>query len=188
MNLSPDEAEEALAAIHKMTQKTRHSVASSGAYIFLMITGGIWLAGFLANQFLPAAAVYVWLGTSLAGSALAGLLGARLNRRVRSASTPAYTRRIGLFWGLLILYCMAVLAVVWPVDGKQVTLLIILFIMIGQLAMGLLFSFSATWWALPVTALALAGYFWVPAFFYLWMGVLVGGGMIALGVYIRLRW
>jgi hypothetical protein len=107
---------------------------------------------------------------------------------VRSASTPAYTRRIGLFWGLLILYCMAVLAVVWPVDGKQVTLLIILFIMIGQLAMGLLFSFSATWWALPVTALALAGYFWVPAFFYLWMGVLVGGGMIALGVYIRLRW
>jgi hypothetical protein len=68
MNLSPDEAEEALAAIHKMTQKTRHSVASSGAYIFLMITGGIWLAGFLANQFLPAAAVYVWLGTSLAAA------------------------------------------------------------------------------------------------------------------------
>ena len=29
MNVSPNEAEEALAAIQKMTQKTRHSIASA---------------------------------------------------------------------------------------------------------------------------------------------------------------
>ena len=49
MNISPNEAEEALAAIQKMTQKTRHSIASSGAYIFLIITGIIWLVGFLCH-------------------------------------------------------------------------------------------------------------------------------------------
>ena len=65
---------------------------------------------------------------------------------------------------------------------------IILFIMIGQLSMGLLLSFSSTWWALPITALALVGYFLLPNFFYLWMGILVGGGMILLGLYIRMRW
>lgn len=65
---------------------------------------------------------------------------------------------------------------------------IILFIMVGQLAMGQLLSFTSTWWALPITALALAGYFLLPDIFYLWMAILVGGGMIALGLYFPLRW
>ncbi len=189
MNISPSEAEEALAAIQKVTQKTRQSVASSGAYIFLIITGAIWLVGFLSNQFLSGElAAYVWIGTSLLGSALAVLLGTQMGRRVRSASTASYATRIGIFWVLLVFYAIAAIAIAQPGDGKQLTMLIILFIMLGQMAMGLLFSFSSTWWALPITALALAGYFLLPGLFYLWMGVLVGGGMIALGVYIRLRW
>jgi hypothetical protein len=189
MNVSPNEAEEALAAIQSMAQKTRQSVASSGAYIFLIITGAIWLVGFLATQFLSGAVVeYIWIGASLLGSALSVLLGTRRGRRVRSTSTASYTKRIGLFWLLLIFYAIAIIAIVQPADGKQITMLVILFIMIGQLAMGLLLSFSATWWALPITALALAGYFLLPGFFYLWMAILVGGGMIALGLYIRFRW
>jgi hypothetical protein len=52
MNLSPNEAEEELAVIQRMIQKTRHSFASSGAYIFLMVTGIVWLIGFLSTQFL----------------------------------------------------------------------------------------------------------------------------------------
>jgi hypothetical protein len=67
-------------------------------------------------------------------------------------------------------------------------MLVILFTMIGQLSMGLLLSFSSVWWALPITALAIIGYYFLPDFFYLWMGILVGGGMIAYGMYIRLRW
>jgi len=49
-------------------------------------------------------------------------------------------------------------------------------------------SFSATWWTLPITALALVGYFLLPGFFYLWMAILGGGGMIPLALYIRARW
>jgi hypothetical protein len=189
MNISPNEAEEALAAIQTIAQKTRQSVASSGAYIFLIITGTIWLVGFLSTQFLSGAVVeYIWIGMSLLGSALSVLLGAQMGRRVRSTSTAAYAKRMGIFWLLLVFYCISVIVIARPTDGKQITMFIILFIMIGQLGMGLLFSFSATWWALPITVLALAGYFLLPGFFYLWMGILVGGGMIALGLYIRLRW
>ena len=57
-----------------------------------------------------------------------------------------------------------------------------------QMAMGLLFSFTATWWVLPISVLALVGYFFFPGIFFLWMGVLVGGTMIALGLYIHARW
>jgi hypothetical protein len=189
MNISPNEAEESLAAVQRMTQKSRHSFASSGAYIFLIITGIIWLVGFLSTQFLSGEIVaYIWTGMSLLGSALSILLGTRMGRRVRGPSTATYAKRIGLFWLLLVFYGIAIIAIARPTDGKQVTMFVILFIMIGQLAMGLLFSFYSTWWALPISALALVGYFLLPGIFYLWMGVLGGGGMIALALYIRLRW
>ena len=189
MNISPNEAEEALAAIQKMTKKTRHSIASSGAYIFLVITGIIWLFGFLSTQFLSGEIVgFIWTGLSLLGSAVAILLGTRMGKHVRSPSVNASAKRAVIFWLLLVFYAIAAIAVARPTDGKQVTIFIILFTMVGQSAMGLLLSFSSTWWALPITALALVGYFLLPGFFYLWMGVLGGGGMIILGLYIRYRW
>lgn len=189
MNVSPHEAEEALVAVQRTMQKTRRSVASSGAYIFLILTGVIWLVGFLSTQFLSGAVVaYIWVGMSLLGSAVSIPLGRRLSGRFRGPSTAAYARRVGIFWLLLVFYGIAAIAVARPTDGKQMTMLVILFIMIGQLAMGPLSSFSATWWTLPITALALVGYFLLSDFFYLWMAVLGGGGMIAFALYIRSRW
>jgi len=189
MNISPTEAEEELAAIQKMMQKTRHSIASSGAYVFLMATGIVWMIGFVSTQFLPADIIgYIWTGLSLVGTALGVLLGTRMGPRVRGPATTATTKRAVTFWLLLVFFCIATILVARPSDGKQVTMFIILFMMIGQLSMGMLLSYSAVWWALPITALALAGYFLLPGIFYLWMGILVGGGMIAIGLYIRSRW
>jgi hypothetical protein len=189
MNISPNEAEEALAAIQTMAQKTRHSIAGGGASISLIITGIVWLVGFTATQFLIGPiVVLIWIGISILGSALATILGIQAGRRVRSASSAVTGKRIALFWVFLVLFAIAALAVARPTDGKQLTMLIILFAMIGQMGMGLLLSFSATWWTVPVVALALAGYFLVPAWFYLWMALLGGGVMIVLGLYIRSRW
>jgi hypothetical protein len=193
MNISPDEAEEALKVIQSMRQKTRHLFASSGAYIFLIVTGVIWLVGFLATQFLQGEIVaYIWTVMSLLGTIVAIMLGIRMSSRrskeVRSPSFNASARRGAIFWLFLVFFAIAVIAITRPTEGKQVTALIILFIMLGQLAMGLLDSFSSVWWTLPITALALVGYFLLPGVFYLWMAILVGGGMIVLGVYIRLRW
>ncbi len=189
MNISPNEAEESLAAIQTVMQKTRHSIASSGTYSTLIVTGIVWLVGYLCTQFLSGAiVVYIWIGLSILGSILATALGIRMGKRVRSPSTAATAKRIGLFWLLLVFYCLATIAVAWPIDGKQLTIFIVLFIMVGQLAMGLLFSFTSVWWTLPITALVLISYFLLPGFFYLWMGVLGGGGMIVLGLYIRSRW
>ena len=189
MNVSPSEAEEALAAIQTMAQKTRRSIASSGAYITLIATGVVWLIGFTCTQFLSGAiVVYVWIGLSILGSILGTVLGFRMGKRVRSPSTAPTAKRIGLFWLLLVLYGIAAIAIARPTDGKQATMFVILFIMLGQLSMGLLFSFSSVWWALPISALALIGYFVLPDIFYLWMAILGGGGMIALGLYIRARW
>lgn len=189
MNISPTEAEEALAAIQTMTQKTRHSIAGGGAYISLIITGIVWLVGFTATQFLAGPiVVWIWVGVSALGTALAIVLGIQAGRRVRSESSLVTGKRIITFWAFLILFAAAAIAVARPTDGKQMTMLIILFAMIGQMGMGLLLSFSATWWTAPVVALTLIGYFFFPNIYYLWMALLGGGVMIILGVYIRFRW
>jgi hypothetical protein len=188
MNISRNEAEEALAAIQAMEQKTRHAISSSGSTITMIVTGIVWLIGFVCTQFLPDISPYVWIGLSIFGSVLGAVWGFRLGSRVRSPAMNATAKRVGLFWLFLVAYCVATIAVVQPTDGKQVTVLIVLFALIGHLSMGLLLSFAAVWWPLPITALVLISYFVLPDLFYLWMGVLGGGGMIALGLYIRYRW
>ncbi|MGD0707511.1 MAG: hypothetical protein ABSA51_03550 [Anaerolineaceae bacterium] len=189
MNVSPNEAEEALKAIQEVTQRTRHSIASSGAFVTLIITGIIWLVGFLSTQFLTGGIVAaIWVTISILGSAVSILLGNRMGSRVHSPTFNASAKGVLLFWLFLVLFAIAVIMVARPTDGKQLTLMIVLFLMIGQMAMGLLLSFTTTSWALAVAALALIGYFFFPGIFYLWMAVLGGGGMIALALYIRARW
>ena len=189
MNVSPSEAEEALAAIQTMAQKTRHSLASGSAYISLIVTGMVWLIGFTATQFLtPPLIVWIWVVISVIGSAAATYMGIRTGKRVHMASSAVTGKRIATFWALLILFAAAIIAVAHPTDGKQITTIIILFAMVGQMGMGLLLSFSATWWTVPVAAVVLIGYFLMPDWFYLWMGLLGGGVMIVLGLYIHFRW
>jgi hypothetical protein len=189
MNISPSEAEEALAAIQAVMHKTRRSIANSGAYLFLIVWGAIWLIGFLGSQFLTLeTAGNAWMVLDIFGGILSAVIGIRMGRGVRRTSATTSGKRIGLFWMLLFVYCIAAIAVAWPTDGKQLAMFIILFVTVGWVAMGLLLSFVSVWWGLALTVLALIGYFLLPDIFYLWMAILGGGGMIALGLYIRLRW
>jgi hypothetical protein len=189
MNISPNEAEEALAAIQAMMKRTRRAISSSGAYVFLIIWGVVWLVGFLCSQFLSQEiAGPAWMVLDTLGGILSAIVGIRMGRGVRSSSPTTSGKRIGIFWLLLFLYGIATVAVSWPADGKQLAMFIILFVMVGWLAMGLLLSFAAIWPSIVITALALIGYFLLPGIFYLWMAILGGGGMIALGLYIRSRW
>jgi hypothetical protein len=189
MNVSPTEAEEALDAIQGMMKKTRRAISSSGAYAFLVIWGVVWLIGFLCSQFLPQAiSGYAWMIMDTLGGIVSAFAGIRMGRGVRNPSATTSGKRIGIFWFLLFLYVVAAIGVAWPTDGKQIAMFIILFVMVGWIAMGLLLSFASVWPGLAITALALIGYFLLPGIFYLWMAVLGGGGMIALGLYIRSRW
>ena len=189
MNVSPSEAEEALAAIETIAQKTRHSIAGGSTCITLIVTGIVWLIGFTCTQFLSGDIIgYIWTGLAILGSILATVWGFRVGKHFRSPAAAATAKRAGLFWLFLVLYCVATIAVTWPLDGKQLTVLIILFALIGHLSVGLVLSFAAVWWPLPIAALVLVSYFLLPDLFYLWTAILGGGGMIVLGLYIRHRW
>jgi hypothetical protein len=189
MNISPTEAEEALDAIQTMVHKTRQGISSSGAYNFLIVWGFVWLFGFSASHFAPnQIAGYVWMSLDILGGLLSAVIGFRMNQNIRSPSASATGKRIAWFWVLLFFYCTIAIGVTWPIGGKAIAMVIILFVMIGWIAMGLLLSFTSIWCGLAITALALIGYFLLPDIFYLWMAALGGGGMIIMGIFIKTRW
>jgi hypothetical protein len=189
MNISPSEAEQALDAIQAMVRKTQKAISDSGAYNFLILWGFVWLFGFLASHFISTPLLgYIWMGLDIVGGLASAVIGIRMSHKVRSPAGEASGKRIAWFWLLLFVYCFALILVAAPVDGKQLAMIIILFVMIGWVAMGLLLSVASIKLGLAITALALIGYYLLPDIFYLWMAVLGGGGMIGLGFYIRSRW
>src|SRR5512137_2968360 len=112
MNISSTEAEETLAAIQTIAQKTRQSIASSGTSITLIATGIVWLVGFLATQFLSGVVVaFIWTGMSLLGSLVGIILGTQMGKRVRNPSFNATAKRAITFWLLLALYAVAIIVI-----------------------------------------------------------------------------
>lgn len=189
MDISPSEAKEALAAIQLITQKTRRTISSSGAYLFLIVWGVIWLLGFLGSQFLPQiTAGYAWMVMDILGGVISAIIGIRIGRAVRFTHPITNGKHIAYFWLLLFVYCWLSILITSPADGKQIAMLIIIFVMIGWMAMGLLLSVSSAIPGLIISALAIIGYFLLPDIFYIWMAILGGGGMIGLGLYIRAKW
>lgn len=189
MQITPNEAQESLAAISSMMQKMRRTVANGGAHYFLILWGMVWFFGFLSSQFLPDKIIgYIWLALDILGAVGSWVTGLLLRRRVRNVGVSVTGRRIGLFWLTLFVYCMLTIWIAGPMDGKKLAMFIIIFVMIGWIAMGILLSFFVGRLVLFVTAVAFAGYFLLPEIFYLWMALLGGGTMIGCGLYIRFRW
>jgi len=189
MQITPNEAQESLAAISSMMQKVRRAVAAGGTQYFLILWGFVWLFGFLASQFLSGKiAGYVWLGLDLLGGLASFAIGLWLRRRVRNASVSVTGGRIALFWLTLFTYCMLAIWIAGPMNGKQVAMFIIIFVLVGWMAMGFLLSISMVRVVLLVTAIAFGGYYLLPDYFYLCMAVLGGGTLIGCGLTIRFWW
>jgi hypothetical protein len=112
----------------------------------LILTGIVWLVGFLATQFPTGQIVaYIWIGMSILCSVLSIPMGIQNSRHLRRPFVASYAKRIGTFFVMLAFYTVATIIVARPRDPKQVSTLIVLFIMLAQLSMGMLLSFVAVW-------------------------------------------
>lgn len=189
MEVTPDEAAESLAAVSSMKKRMRSAVANGGAHYYLIMWGVIWFLGFLGLHFLPGGtAGRVWMVLDIIGGLGSWGFGMLVSRRVRKAGVSATSGRIGLFWLALFAYCMLTIWIAWPVDSRQLAMVVIIFAMLGWIAMGFLLSYSLIRLALFVTALAFGSYYLLPDYFYLCMALIGGGTMIGSGLYIRFGW
>lgn len=185
MEVTQEEARQALADIEIVRRQARRAVAYGGAPYYSMLWGAIWFLGFLGSQFLPyEASGLVWAGLSSLGGLLSLLSGIRLGLRVRSPLSA----RIGLFWLSLLVYGALWIYLARPADGALVSLFISTLAMFGYVVMGLWLDNSFVWLGLGITILALIGYFGVRPYYSLWMALLGGGALFGSGLYILRRW
>ena len=186
MDISREEAQEALDVIQQTTIKTRKGYGYNGYY--LMIWGGVWFIGFLVSQFLqskPAVVGWTWGGLVLIAWVSCAVLGINQGKEVRSQSGA----QIGFFFLALFAFAVLWFIVLTPQNTKQGVMFFILVVMFGGVVAGILSrNLFTVIGSVVATALAFAGYYLLPGYFYLWEATFGGLAMLISGLALRLRW
>lgn len=184
MNISPHEAEEALAAIQQARDKTRNAYGYNGYY--LIVWGLVLFFGFLANQYIHTALLaWIWGGLSLLGCIVSAVLGITQSNQVRSNIGA----RIAFFYLALVVFAALWLFVAQPLSLKQGILLGVTIYMFGGAAIGIFTrTISTIVGCVAITALSVAGYYLLPAYFFLWLAICCGLAMVGIGLTLRIGW
>ncbi len=186
MNISPEEAQEALAAIELTKAKTRKGYGYAGYY--LMIWGVVWFIGFLVSQYQqsnPAVVGWTWGGLVLIGCISCTVMGVRQGKYVRSQIGP----RIGYFYLALFVFTVLWYILMAPESTKQGAIFFVTIIMFAGTVIGIFSrSISTIIGCASLTLLAIIGYYLLPGYFFLWEAVFGGLAMVAIGLGLRLRW
>lgn len=194
---SRDEAQAALAAVDRTIADTRRIVAGSVAGPIIILWGCIWMAADLVLQYHPDRMAQAWWVFDAIGIGGSWYLAVRCNPHVKMRGDW----RFGAFWFILFGFgalwtfllvpwnllqnasTLEMLAMIRKIEAFGHTLPMFAYV-IGGLWMGRFF----VWLGLLVTALTVAGYLWVPDYFYLWLAFTGGGSLIIGGIFIRKFW
>jgi hypothetical protein len=204
MNITPQEARDSLAQIEDALTQTRNAIGQGASGGILIVWGAIWALGFSADQFAPKMAQSIWPFLILGGALASWICGARSRSRIQSSIAA----RIGIFWLVLFAY-----AALWffllhaesrpghaglqfneligqddAAAQQQLGAFFATIPMFAYVVGGLWLGRFFIWLGAGVTVLTIAGYFFVPAWFNLWMAVTGGGSLIVAGAYIRRFW
>ncbi len=191
MNVTPEEAQEALAAIQQTTVKTRRGLAY---YAYQQILWGLlWFVGFLISQFVqPATLNWIWIVMPILGVIGSAIVGISQGRRMRitpDSRLAFISSRVGVFFGILYGFGIIWFVVLQPLKALQIALFWITLVMFGYIVAGAWLRISLLIGiGVGVTVMSLLGYYLLPGYFYLWSAVFAGGTLLGSGIYILLRW
>jgi len=164
----------------------------------LVLWGVIWIAGFTAEQFVPHA-YRLWLALDVVGITISLVLGFRSGKGPAQGPGPG---RIGASWlilfGYAVLWCYLLVpsgvldgsgwAAYGPVLERKTALLWVTVCMLAYVIMGLWLDRFLLWLGVLVTVAALAGFFFVQPYFFLWVAITGGGSLVVSGLFIRKAW
>ena len=191
MNISRDEAAAALGEVDKAGERVKTVQLYAGAAPFMILWGAIWLVGNGVVDLWPQHGFTAWIVCTSAGMATSLWLTIRnsLSWERRYALSPLERRALGRRFALLgitlIAFFPATFAVVGPLGPRQ-----------GNAFASLIWAFvymaAGAWvgWRLfaigLVTAVAIEfGFFFIHQHYFMWMGVVGGGALIAGGLWLR---
>jgi hypothetical protein len=184
MNITPSDAESALASIRETDNQMRRAMNASGGGYQMLIWGAVMLIGYTLNQYADhlttAVVAGTWIVMSVIGNTASVVIGVRMARKFHSPLGA----RIGAMLPIFILFGVVAAFFVNPAGPREINLLIYLLVMLWLAMMGLWVKLSLLWISLIFTGLMLFGYAVLPDYFFLWLGLVGGGAMIGSGLFL----
>ena len=190
MNVTRDEAAQALADIDKANSRIIELKGYHHGAPFFIVWGLVWLIANSSSQFWPEYQKWVWPGSAIAGVVISTVLGMAQSRRAAPGSAQAdKNRRIGSRTGLM--FCVAagfiisIMLITQPESADEGNAMVSIFFPFAYMAAGLWLGWRLFAIGLVTAIAILIGYFYVKDYFDIWMGVFGGGSLIAGGLWLR---
>jgi len=189
MNIDKSEAALALAAIEAAGARSTRLQRYRRFAPFLILWGVIWLVANTVSDLAPVHSGSVWLALTLVGTAASYWLGSRQHAAVAQGDTPRTRLDQGWRWMLCLFVVFAfqvtAIAVLPPADGRQQNTFFSMFWTFLYMAIGAWTGWRLFAIGLTATLLVLAGYYGVHSHYFLYMGCVSGGALIAGGLWLR---
>jgi hypothetical protein len=187
MQLTPEEAQQALREIEGSRLAFRRAIRASKGYQHLWLWGGIWVLYAMTLQF-PALAgprAVVTRSIGLVGFLGSGLIGWRQRQMVRKPIDRRFLAALAMMIGFGVF--------VWPTllgnaHGHALFAYPALLAMQAYILAGIWYDNHLVWVGLLTTVLLLFGLIYVSAYFWWWAAVFGGGTLILSGFYVRHSW
>lgn len=189
MNIDKNEAAIALAAIDAAGARSIRLQHYRRFAPFLILWGVIWLLANTVSDLAPAQSGITWLALTLLGTTTSFWLGSRQHSAIADGSIPRTRRDQGWRWMLcfvvIITFQLAAIAVLQPVDARQQNTFFSMFWTFLYMAVGAWTGWRLFAIGLAATLLILLGYYGVHTHYFLYMGCVSGGALVAGGLWLR---
>jgi membrane protease YdiL (CAAX protease family) len=189
MNINKDEAALSLAAIEAAGARSTQLQRYRRFAPFLILWGSIWLLANSVSDLAPAQSGTVWLVLTLLGAAASCWIAWRQHAAVDEGSSPR--RRLDQSWRwilcflVIIAFQVTAIAVLPPSDDRQQDTFFSMFWTFLYMAVGAWAGWRLFTIGLAATLLILFGYYGVHSHYFLYMGCVSGGALMAGGLWLR---
>jgi hypothetical protein len=189
MNIEQNEAALALATIDAARARSSQLQRYRRFAPYLILWGAIWLVANTVSDLAPAKSGTAWLVLSLLGAAASFWLGARQQAaavdRGATRTRSEQSWRWMLCFLVIVAFLITVLAVLPPMDPRQQDTFISMFWTFLYMGLGAWLGWRLFTIGLAATLLILLGYYGVHSHYFLYMGCVSGGALIAGGLWLR---
>jgi hypothetical protein len=189
MNIDKNEAALALAAIDAAGARSSQLQHYRRFAPFLILWGVIWLLANTVSDLAPAQSGVAWLTLTLLGATASFWLGWRQHPAIAENSMPRTRLDQGWRWMLcfvvIIAFQLTVIAVLPPADSRQQDTFFSMFWTFLYMAIGAWTGWRLFAIGLAATLLILLGYYGVHSHYFLYMGCVSGGALMAGGLWLR---